>query len=224
MVNSKKLPFPSGWYTAGHGALWDCDRTYCFVSYEALPPLDMRLFEGKFQWLFDSEDTLQKASITPDDPDKLLANLNHLTILAGEHGLELPDPFRIFLASPDLQRRVPSCTSCYLDLSDRIMKSPDEDGGFLIRFLNDSQTVLVWYLHLNRRGEHCILVASREFLEEADGPTLDDIIVPREFFYCAPTFEAFMFRFWIENRIWFGLADNHPLTKEQVEYMNATRK
>jgi hypothetical protein len=220
MINSKKNSFPQGWYTAGHGKLWDCDRTYCFIPYETLPPLDMKLFQGKFQWLFALENNLQEEGILPEDPNILAANLNHITSLTEQNSLKLPDSFMTFLVSPHLQNRVPSCTACYLDLSDRIIKSPVEDeDGFLIRFLNDQQTVLAWYLYLNRRGEHCILVASPEFLEEADGETL-----PRDIFYCAPTFESFIYRFWIENSIWFALRDNYPLTKDQQEYMGARRK
>lgn len=224
MTNSKKTPFPNGWYTAGHGELWDYNGTYCFIPYEALPPLDMRLFQAKFQWLLASDNEPREESISPEERDILAANLNRLTLLTEQKGLKLPDSFLTFLASPHLQNRVRSCTACYLDLSDRVLKSPNEDDGYLIRFLNDQQTVLIWYLHLDRRSDHCVVVASPEFLEDADGEALDDVIVPRDIFYCAPTFEAFIYRFWIENSIWFALTDNYPLTAEQQRYMDARRR
>lgn len=217
------FPFKKGWFTAGHSELWNCDSTYCFVPYEKLPKLDLNMFQGDFQWLVNSEDDLECA-LYVEEQDNLTVNLNRIITAAEQKKLKLPDSFLTFLKSPHLQNRVPSCTACFLDLSDRLIESSLENDGYLIRFLNDSQNVLHWYLYLNKTSEHCIVVAKPEFSEDLDGETLEDVSTPTEIFYCAPSFEEFIYRFWIENSIWFALNDEIPLTKEQKEYMDTRRE
>jgi len=38
--------------------------------------------------------------------------------------------------------------------------------------------------------------------------------------FCAPSFEAFLYRFWLENSLWFALSDNQSLTDEQQRYVS----
>lgn len=43
------------------------------------------------------------------------------------------------------------------------------------------------------------------------------------FAYCAPTFSEFLYRFWIENEIWYGVereGSERPLNALQVNYLN----
>jgi hypothetical protein len=38
---------------------------------------------------------------------------------------------------------------------------------------------------------------------------------------CAPSFEAFLYRYWLENTIWFALNEQHaPLTPPQQQYLH----
>src|SRR5215467_12283016 len=69
---------------------------------------------------------------------------------ARQLGLSLPDAFLQVMASPDLQDRIPSCTACYFDLPEKIVPCPGSGEGYLIRFLNDQQAVLMWYLYIPR--------------------------------------------------------------------------
>jgi hypothetical protein len=41
----------------------------------------------------------------------------------------------------------------------------------------------------------------------------------RQTYICAPSFEAFLYRFWMENMIWFNLVEREPLTEEQRQYL-----
>lgn len=231
---SDNFPFPNGWFTAGHGELWDCNSTYCFVPYETLPSLDSKNFDGNFQWLIDLADE-QKEQLLPEDQVKLTDNFNNLSALTKERNLKLPDSFVRFITTSHLRNRIESCTDCYFDLSNRLITSPAANDGYLIRFLNDSQNVLLWYLYLNDKNESCIVVAKPEFLDElenadfsytdeAESETIDDVIIPKDIFRCAPTFETFIYRVWIENSIWFALTDENSLIREQQEYMHKRRK
>lgn len=231
---NNQFPFPKGWYTAGHGELWDCDSTYCFIPYEKLPLLEMKNFKGNFQWLIDSANELEDVLPT-EEQTKLINNLDNLVVAAREYKINLPDSFIKFIATSHLRNRIESCTDCYFDLSNRLLTYPDGKDGYSIRFLNDSQNVLLWYLYVNNKNENCIVVANPQFLDEledanfsyadeAENETLDDVIIPENIYYCAPTFESFIYRFWMENSIWFALTDGKTLTHEQQEYMNERRK
>ena len=44
-----------------------------------------------------------------------------------------------------------------------------------------------------------------------------------EFVYCAPTFSEFLYRFWIENEIWFALeveGCRRPLNSLELDYVS----
>ncbi len=147
--------------------------------------------------------------------------------------IALPDPFRRFMASPDLLKRFPSCTDAFFALSD-LVPYTGPGGGYLVRFLNARQGQIAWYLYLNELGEHCVLVGF---------PLLDVLHDPQSLAYvkegiteyeqsmvregraariCAYSFEAFLYRFWIENTIWYklsGYAQGKPLTREEHLYL-----
>lgn len=225
MKNGQAL-FKAGWFTAGHGALWNCDSTYCFVPYESLPPIKIELFDGKFDWLTKPDDDLRQEIEKyrfREERSQIPARLNNLHQSAKLLGLKLPDSFVKFMGETYLQDRVPSCTACYFDLPDRIIASPFNDGGYLIRFLDDQQWCLLWYLYLDQDGSHSVLVSDFAFDVDdySDYGGLE--VVKGKTFYCAPTFEAFLYRFWIENLIWYAVSDKRPLTKEQQGYINARR-
>ncbi|MEM7371988.1 MAG: hypothetical protein AAF587_25455 [Bacteroidota bacterium] len=44
-------------------------------------------------------------------------------------------------------------------------------------------------------------------------------------YYCAPSFEEFIYRFWIENEIWFKtIWDKVELSQEEQQYANFFKK
>ena len=150
--------------------------------------------------------------------------------MAKQHNLTLPDDFIQFVRSPQLRDRLISCTDCYLELSDRLIGSPNKDGGYLIRFLSDSQNILQWYLYISANNAPFVVASLPEWLDEIDDnftysetgdETLDDVIIPKDITYCAETFESFIYRFWIENSLWFTLQDKQPLTEEEQKYIDA---
>lgn len=221
-MNPSHSPFSLGWLAFELPGYRDCDGTYCFVPYEELPPLDEALFRGEFQWLSNLDEKLQQAQEIhkQTSEDKLGAKLNNLLAFAKEAGIQLPAPFVKFMSAPALRDQIPSCTACYFDLPDQIVKNPLEEGGHLIRFLNDQQDVLYWYLYLSPPDDHAVLVSPIPF---DDPQALQDIsreIILANTALCAPSFEAFLYRYWLENTIWFALSDGKALTDEQQRYVS----
>lgn len=100
------------------------------------------------------------------------------------------------------------------------------DAGTLLHFLSDSQWVCHWLLYTGPDGEAVVtsydplgfeLGEDEETVREASSATLDAAV-------CAESFSEFLYRFWIENEIWFalarpGLLRRPRLTDEQRRYV-----
>jgi hypothetical protein len=80
-----------------------------------------------------------------------------------------------------------------------------------VRFLNDQQDVLLWHLYLEPGGQERVLCSPYDLEEVAGwhdgaGPTADERAgVIANTVIVAPSFEAFVYRFWLENVLWFKL-------------------
>lgn len=212
-----------GWYTPG-GELYERDDgTYCFLAFEQLPALDQLLFNGEFQWLIPREGF--EGGVYNGD---MKEQLDRIVSSARNLDVEIPDSFQVFFNNSELQKRVPTCTACYLDLSGDIIKFPHSKDTYLLRFLNDQQSVLLWYLCVNAEGEHCVLLShyyhEEEIQKELYGEEIDDEVLINNTAICSPSFEEFIYRFWIENILWFCLTDNLPLNESEQLYLEKARK
>lgn len=219
-MKPEELPFPPAWMSIEIPGYRGCDGTYCFFEYNELPALDASLFTGEFQWLADLDAKHQAAQqIHQQTPaDKLSKALNVLSASAAEMNLSLPPAFVKFMSSPTLRDQIPSCTACYFDLPEKIVKDPTGDHGVLIRFLNDQQDVLFWYLYLDGKGGEAVLVSPIPFDTE-DLEKLSRETILNNTGFCGESFESFLYRFWLENTIWFALDENKPLTDAQERYV-----
>lgn len=134
----------------------------------------------------------------------------------------MPEAFLKFVRSPDLQERVRSCTDCFLDACPELVPSP-LGGGYLVRFLADSQGCVFWYLYFTSDGRDHAVVSSVGFYgseaerweEEADS---GDISFSEE------SFESFICRFWLENEIWFSQYENTALPAFGAQFIEAYRR
>jgi len=228
-LKRKDVTCTAGWYTSGtHDQLWGGELvTYQLIPSEALPPIDDDKLDGSFAWLPvrpEGDSTLRfEEGLSPAKAN--LARLPRLAEKARSLGLSVPKPFVTFLQRPEIHGRVPTCTACYLDLSERLLKSPVRDGSRMIRFLNDSQCCVLWYVYLQKDGQSPVMAGMPSFHEEeASGSeaSLDDAVELEELVQVAPSFEAFVYRFWLENAIWYALHGGRPLTAEQKRYLEAT--
>lgn len=203
----------SGPSSAGFTAIWcatdlgeyrACRYTYDRYPYRSLPPLDLTQFTGAFQWLGGGGDLL------PEQVTKLAGVADDLMA----SGLTLPRDFVTFQTSSNLFGSLDqvSVTGCWTDISEPL-PSPVEPGAFLVRFLRDQQDCVLWYLYL-RPSEEAFVVHSHLDYEyeyeyearrtgEQTQTDLDDAQEqPAAISWCAPSFEEFAYRFWVENRLW----------------------
>ncbi len=138
--------------------------------------------------------------------------------------LRLPGSFTRFMGTPALHQRIRSNTDCFLDLCPEPIRSP-KDGGYLVRFLSDSQACLFWYLYLTPDGSDHAVVSSSDFYgapgERGDQDKPPD---PTEIVFCAESFEAFVCRFWLENEIWYAGWKKTPMPDVGREYIERYRR
>lgn len=209
--------FEWGWWASDLGKYRPSRFAYSHYPYESLPPVDETQLTGKLEWLGPLEEEGQ---------NEWTARLGKLIAQAQQLGLKLPKAFLRLMASPELQGRIPSCTGCYFDLSEQIRPCPGSKDGFIIRFLNDSQDVVLWHLYLTPQGKECVLAAVYRLEEQEDPDYIENFTEEKlkaygaETIVCAPSFEVFLYRFWLENTIWFSLhLGKPPLTEMQRRYL-----
>lgn len=206
----------TGWYTSGLPGAGCRDRTYCLRPIDRLPAIRADL-TGDFSWLPLVPRPLEWSIVTgvePGDGDgRFLAR-------ARAEAIDLPASFATFLASPRVMWSLRSMTGCRWSLDADSLQPIPTSGERAVRFLTDQQGALFWYLLLDGTSDPPVVVSSQDF---SDGETWEPS--PLEHIYrCAPTFEAFICRFWVENEIGFRTRDGEPLTPGLHEYLEEARR
>lgn len=227
---SRLTPFQYGWYATDLGLYRPCDSTYCLYPYDSLPPLPALHMQETLHWLEPLDEDIKNQMHKYSSPLEIRTRLTSIITEAEQLKLSLPASFLQLMASPDLQDRIPSCTDCYFTLPKQIVTCPGSEDSYIIRFLDDSQAVLMWYLYVTPGGEHCILVSHYGFYELAEEPehiaNVSDeerLVALKGTFVCAPSFETFLYRFWLENSIWYKhvwYKGRKPLTEEEQRYLS----
>jgi hypothetical protein len=151
-------------------------------------------------------------------------------------GLTLPNAFTRLMAAPDLYTRIPDYAGCYFHLDEaQLDPCPDSEGGFVVRFLNDQQDCILWYLYVTRQGTEAVLAVGDPY-PDAPSPYLERLVRPDDdgpltaeqrrsvlahTYACAPSFEAFVYRWWLEATIYMKLNgfDSEMLTEEERRYL-----
>lgn len=221
------FPFQSAWWSFDLGKYRPCDGTYCFYPYESIPPI--RALDGALDWLGPLDPQTDQQMEIHRNAAETRGKVAEIEAEATRMGLRLPEAFVRLMGSAELQDRIPSCTACTFGLGARIVPCIGAAPGqaYLIRFLNDQQDVLIWYLYLTPQGQERVLVTPYEFGEDAGddpnalpGDTRTAVIANTV--VCAPSFEAFVYRWWLENAIWFKLNEAggaDKLTDEERRYL-----
>lgn len=195
--------FPPAWWgvsldIAGLAAQRPDGGTYAAYDASSLPPLPCAL-DGYFGWLAHGDAFDQH--VGQEGGDRNAERLPGLLASAQSLGLALPSAFALFLGDTELQARVPSCTDCFLFLPSAPVMAPRGDG-WLVHFLADSQGCLFWYLFLRPGDAEAAVLCSTDFWGAPEDSDEDAVPDPDTLVWCAPSFEAFICRFWVENVLW----------------------
>ena len=217
----------TGWFFSDLGKYRPIEdySTYVCFSYEALPPLPSSItFKGDYDWL-----STQDPSPAPDE-DKLLTIIDQ----ANTAGIDLPKAFLAFMGNDKLRAAAESvsCTACYFEFTHGLIPVPNSSGEYLIHFLSDQQYCLLWYLYIKDGKEAGVLVSPYFF--GADGNAIENYgrgpITGEKVLYCAPEFERFIYRFWLENVLWDKVSYNpdkanlNTIEKNYVDHYETLKK
>lgn len=222
-MTSPAHSFERCWWAAGE-IPWKSGlkhATYHPIAYDRLPPLVH--IDEEYAWLAQPRSEICSLC----RPENNTAHLPALLTEARTSGLTLPAAFIAFMARTELQSRVPSITGCFLELSRSLIPLPGGTDAFALRFMNDSQSCLMWYLLLRRDEPARVLVSSHfldpeifeELADEEDPITYDEVLSSSHL--CADTFIEFIQRFWLENTIWYAIQGKHPLSEAESRYLQA---
>lgn len=199
--------------------------TYSFFSYEDLPPIPGDLADD-FAWLRAAPAHSMGLRVGDYGSDSK-SEWSKFDDVAAQMDVPLPESFTTFIWSSDLHARIRSCTDCYIELPERPVRIVGKHRGFLIHFLSDQQWCVHWYLVVDYAGNHFVAMSGDAygFSASADDDSVchkSEIELDQEdIYFCAPTFVEFIYRFWLENEIWFALAWNkEPLSDVQQAYVN----
>jgi hypothetical protein len=217
------------WIISGTNELWGTRGTYSRVAYERLPsppPLD-----ANFGWL--SELPSRDYGCTLDSDDNRIAEFLRLDSDLQSLGFAFPDEFRVFISRTDIQAQIPSCTACYLELSQAVTQLPGYPSSYVVRFMNDSQACELWYLLFQPsvptrvRANSCFIERdifdAMQYEKDIDEPLSYDAVLD-ESCVCSESFGEFIFRFCVENTIWFATHDKLPLAPYERDYLRAAIK
>lgn len=239
------IPFPWAWWAFDLGDARPCASTYERFPYEDLPLIPT--LDGTLSWLGqpgwqglregDSEQKVAHERLSAQAREKVQT----LTAQAECLGLMLPAAFTRLMSAPELYTRIPEYAGCWFYLHEaQLDPCPGSEDGFVVRFLTDQQDCILWYLYLTRQGTEAVLAvgdpspnAPSAYLErlarpDEDGPLNNEQrqAVIANIYACAPSFEAFVYRWWFEATIYMKLHryDSTPLTEDERRYLAHCRE
>ncbi|VTS05653.1 TIGR02996 domain-containing protein [Tuwongella immobilis] len=210
-------PYESGWWGVDQGDARPARGTYELYPYRSLPPLPTSLLTQEARFLV-AESPRPQTWQPPKPPN-----------------FELESDWDRLLRHPGLSA-LRSCTDCYFTHDAEWQADPNSDTAQSLRFYSDSQGSPDWFLRAEPWGDVTIVCG---FVTSDYQDTPDDEDPPMderddwdnasgtglELWYVAPTLEAFLARWWLENEIWYHVnrwpsADEViPLTTEQSQYL-----
>lgn len=114
----------------------------------------------------------------------------------------LPSGFTGFVNDPGLRTHLRSATWCCFDLGHRLQAAP---GGQLLHLISDSQSVMHWLLYLGDGGASAVVATRRPIGFNLDEDE-EEAYWPQEqweYLRCADTFQEFIWRWWMDNEIFY---------------------
>lgn len=191
--------------------------TYHIFDYDKLPPIEIEL-DDEFNWLKPYPEHLNEKDWAYDFREQL----EILQKDANSKGLLIPKSFIEFMSRGNLLRKIRSNTNSYFELGDYIAEIPNTNGLYLLHFLSDSQYCRLWYLCLDKEGNSCILTSYKVYGHTKGSHENYEDDDENEYgidYFCSPTFKDFIYRFWIENEIWFKIYKQTQLDDIEQRYI-----
>lgn len=209
--------------------------TYQSFDFAALPPVQSAL-DGRCDWLLAQPHVFphsigrvllasqagtrspRNPTATPPEPfetqvDFLGDDFQLLLACTRTLGCQLPPSFERLLSQPALYNRIRSASDCHFLVSRQPCRVVSPVKGYLMRFLTDSQSCPSWYLFVADGGQEAVFVSKEHVGNDrysgmpAVAPLPQLALGQLDMRYCAASFEEFIYRFWIENELWYAL--NH---------------
>ena len=174
-------------------------------------------------WLAGEPEKTEWALNGPEAvPDQALT-VDALDTLAGH--LPFPGALRDLAGRADLQRRLRSATACYFDLGHFVVPTTIPDG-YLLHLVSDQQSVRHWLLYLDMHGNQGMVTTAEplgfDYSDESEWAAAQakevNLDGTNDLEVCADTLSVFLFRFWVENELWFALSEQRPLTGAVQRY------
>lgn len=213
-------PFPAAWWSFDLGAYRPCDGTYQRYPYESLPPLAEP--DESLAWISPLSDDLDREMEIHRNSPESRGDVDAIAAAAREHGLSLPLSFITLMSSPELQDNIPSCTACTFQLGKTLIACPGAESASVVPFLYDQQYCVVWYLYLAPGGSHCVLAFPGVMEDYLEGNQYTPEQIGGGWSAAAPTFASFIYRWRLENTIWFKLNSSaaEPFTPAEQAYLD----
>lgn len=195
---------PRLWPTIAIPAIATGMATYWTVDLDSMPPIEAAL-DGSLAWLLETAPHRRSLVRGPDDAVERDADAAGLRAVAP--GQAVPESFRRFIEDPDARRHIRSATACYLDLGQFSIAT--SEGGRLIHFLSDQQSVLHWLLYVRHDGSDAVLTTWQPLgFDDGEHEPIVELELTawnRSLAVCADTFEQFIYRYWAMNELFFKL-------------------
>ena len=226
------FPFSAIWIGGDLGTYRQCDSTYGRYDLGSLPSLPDDEFDGSYSWLrrhpspIEYDERFARSwgdkgiMAWADDAEK---SRLELISSAKKVGVHIPNEFLAFIFDPTLVSMLRSPTDCYFRKPSTLIPGMGSAGGHFAHFLSDSQNCYEWYIFLVPGGGNLVVASDDDLADpiHTDGLWED---MRQRIVCCAPSFESFIYRLWIENECWFRLVQkDQPLTSEMRSYLNVSR-
>jgi len=203
MLRANPTLFPSAWQNFDLGTLREVEGTYDTWSYDSIPALPLEELRGEFQYL-ESHGSREGPDVT-EDAAQYRQEFEKMVADAGRKGVRLPKAFLRFMGEPTLLRTIHSVTGCFFTFPDEYspIRTNPSGAGMHVYFYRDSQAYPLWDLYVHPSGGHCVIARGPDYFDpNPPDPKDRPPYQGRQAWFVAPSFEAFVYRVWLENQIW----------------------
>jgi hypothetical protein len=226
-LEQQETPFQPGWLSVPLPSYRTSSTSR--YSYYELPPIPNDAFLRDFEWIqrFASQfQRKQHHNLPLRSEERLLQrNLGQIMIDAEQQQIRLPQSFISFMSNASLQRQKPFSHFDF-DLPEHLQRSSVFREYSFVRFLHESGGSQTFHVCLNRNSEYCVIASYVDLSDpdllkrwKADGSRITPEDIRNASFYCAPSFEHFLYRYWIEHYVLHYLINKIDLPDELKPYV-----